>query len=416
MAKTKQNGVKRNKSLRTAFIRVSAINDTKLGRFEYTLSDIEKILSNWSRSASLTYWAIEHDEADKDEEEEEIENEEDKNDIVQDEFIAEGNVHFHIVIQFNSPTPFDNIKKKFNYGKIQSAQNMKRAIQYLVHLNNPEKKKYLWESIITNGELEQYKKVDNVITLEFVIDKIDKGEIKEYNLSDYVDCMQYCKHDRMFEKAFRYYRERLCMNKNRDITVMFFGGATGKGKTTFAKKYCEKKKLHYCVSSAANDPIQDYKGEEVLILDDLRDDSYKFHEFLKQIDNHTLSSAKSRFVNKWFIGDTIIITSSKPLKDWYENEPKEDKKQLYRRIKVMYDFTEEWIYIYEYNERKSNYVLTGKAPNVITLEDRRTNVMSTKIFADMGIKVEKIDTGDIEEAESMVHERAIDDSQTRFNF
>jgi hypothetical protein len=42
--------------------------------------------------------------------------------------------------------------------------------------------------------------------------------------------------------------------------------------------------------------------------------------------------------------------------------------------------------------------------------------MSTKIFADMGIKVEKIDTGDIEEAESMVHERAIDDSQTRFNF
>ena len=48
------------KSYRTAFIRVTGENDTEKGKIVYNKKDIENVLLDWSSSASLTYWFIEH--------------------------------------------------------------------------------------------------------------------------------------------------------------------------------------------------------------------------------------------------------------------------------------------------------------------------------------------------------------------
>lgn len=145
---------------------------------------------------------------------------------------------------------------------------------------------------------------------------------------------------------------------DRYIQVMFISGDSGSGKTTFARQFVEKinyfdivpreywrkkpddeskpfRHLDYGVSGASNDVFESYKGEDVFILDDMRDDSFSFSDLLKFLDNHTNSSVKSRFVNKCFVGVLLIITSTVPLKDWYRgaNSPgKESLKQLYRRI------------------------------------------------------------------------------------
>ena len=75
----------------------------------------------------------------------------------------------------------------------------------------------------------------------------------------------------------------------------------------------------------------------MLILDDLRDSTFKFDDLIKLLDNHTNSSIRSRYNNKVFNGDTIFITTSKPLPTWYNGidskVPDENLKQLYRRIK-----------------------------------------------------------------------------------
>ena len=387
MAKTEEKGEIEHSSLRTAFIRVSAINNTtKEGRVEYTLSDIENIMSNWSRSATLTYWLIEHDETETQEEVKE----EKKSKEAEKEFIPEGKV------QFNSPMPFPNIKKKFRYGDIEPAKNMVRAIQYLVHLNHPSKKQYSWESIITNGELEKYKKVVKEITLNEVIENIDAGIITEINLYDHVTAVMYSHCKSKIDNAFKYCREREFLNKNRDIDVILMVGDSATGKTLFAKRYCERTNSTFGVSSASNDSMQDYKGEQVFILDDLRDDSFEFHNLLKTLDNHTNSSIKSRFTNKMFTGKTIIITSTVPIEDWYKNLTKEDKKQLYRRIKSKFVFDDKWITI-------------GRTENIISLEDKRRKANTLKVFEDMGLKIEKVSSDDIEESESVMRHNAIDD-------
>ena len=115
--------------------------------------------------------------------------------------------------------------------------------------------------------------------------------------------------------------------------------------------------------------MQDYKGEDVLILDDLRDSDFKFTDLLKILDNHTKSTVKSRYHNKAFIGDTIVITSYKPLQDWYFDVPSESKHQLYRRIKQMYKFNNDKIDCFEYNERSFKYEFVGTAPNVIAMKN-----------------------------------------------
>jgi hypothetical protein len=98
-------------SLKTACIRVTAVNNTVNGLVEYSKKDICDILSEWSKTCSFTYWLNEH-EAD-----EEI-----------------SSTHYHIVLKFPGKTsmPFTNIKQKFPYGDIESAKSIKNTAKSIV--------------------------------------------------------------------------------------------------------------------------------------------------------------------------------------------------------------------------------------------------------------------------------------------
>lgn len=176
------------------------------------------------------------------------------------------------------------------------------------------------------------------------------------------------------------------MDKDRNINVIFLSGSTGVGKTTFAKKYCEANKKVPCISSASNDPLQDYKGQDVLILDDMRDDVFRFHDLLKFLDNHTKSTGKSRYHNKAFIGDTIIITSPKPIVDWYFNSSPEDKRQLYRRVRSWFKFGHEKIEAFEYDDKSSRYEKVAEMPNYITMSKREQAKRVLNVLDSMGLE------------------------------
>jgi Plasmid replication protein/RNA helicase len=371
------------KSMITAVIRVTSVNKTKSGVVSYNQEEIGAILEKWS-SNGLTYWFIKHDPC--------KENNEDN----EDEELKE---HFHIVIRFKKPMPFKSIKDRFPYGKIESAKKIQWAVQYLIHANDKTKEQYAWESIITNcDDLNLYKPDENAITLESVLAKIDKGEILAHTYHSEIPIELYSKHKTQIKNAFEYVMERFCMDKNRDIIVKFMSGASGLGKTTFAKWYCDKKGLTYFVSSASNDPMEGYRGERVLILDDLRDDSFRYADMLKLLDNHTRSSSKSRYSNKMFVGDTIIITSTVPLNEWYKSESIESRRQLSRRIVHMYEFDDKFIYSKEYDEEKCDYIPTAKIINFVKKELQRRKDISTEMFDVFGMEVEKIDSDDLHKA------------------
>lgn len=344
MAEQEKNGIK---TMRTAFIRVTAVNNTEKGLVEYSQKDIYDICEEFSsRYSGLKYAFICHNK-DKDP----VNGEPKKN-------------HFHVVLKLEGKNSirFQYVKELFPYGDIESARSVNAAIQYLLHLNNPEKTQYERSEIVSNfseSALDKYlsttdgqnstskKLVDDIIR------KIDDGTIREYNKSEYIDSVTLARNDRLFRTAFKNRSERIMLNQNRDIQVYFITGEPGAGKTTFAKQIAAKiGNGSYYISGSNNDSMQDYKGQDTLILDDLRDCSFEFNDILKILDNHTSTAIKSRFYNKVFLGKAIIITSCSSVFDWYSFTT-ENRAQFYRRITVVYKMDKDYIYGYTLNPDES---------------------------------------------------------------
>lgn len=322
----------KNMNYRNAFVRVSATNLAKsdnkdLGvnagdTITYTRADIEEKLKSWiERKKDIRYYLIEHNE-------------------------DENNRHFHIVLDFGdtSQARFSTLKKMFPYGDIERCKGgVKNCVRYLVHADQPEKTPYDWDDIVTNAKdkLEGYKipgqrSVD--AKLEYILGEIYAGRIREYEIAEKIEPEIYVRYAAKIKSAFEYREKKVMLDSNREITVIVLQGTTGLGKSTYAKAYAEKMGKKYCLSSASNDPCQDYGGEDVLILDDYNPINLRIEDFMKMIDPHNNASIKSRYRNKRFIGDTIIITTNTDITRWYPRAAAVHRSAMFRRITTVLNF------------------------------------------------------------------------------
>lgn len=101
--------------------------------------------------------------------------------------------------------------------------------------------------------------------------------------------------------------------QERRLEVMYFTGDSGTGKTTLAKQIAKNRNYSYYVSSASNDILDSYAGQDCLILDDLRPSCLSLADLLKLLDNHTSSTVKSRYYNKILECKLIVVTITIPL-------------------------------------------------------------------------------------------------------
>ena len=132
-----------------------------------------------------------------------------------------------------------------------------------------------------------------------------------------------------------------------------------------------------------------------MLLDDCRDKTFdKFEDFLKIIDNHTQSSVQSRFNNKCFNGEVIVITSSVPLRYWYRGKNSkgiyfslqdEDFVQLYRRITMYVEITKEEIAVYPEGLTDKGYPkgLAETYVNDLFVKQEQKQIRKRSKFADV---------------------------------
>ena len=179
----------------------------------------------------------------------------------------------------------------------------------------------------------------------------------------------YVKYRKAFESAFKYYEDKI-RNKSINKECIYIYVTSGSGKTTYAKKFCEDRNLSYYISSASNDIMSDYCGEEVLILDDVRADCFNsLSDFLKMLDNNTSSTVKSRYRNKILECQYIILTSVldiETLFDKFHDNFHEPIKQLRRRCKTYIHMTDDFITYNLYDEARGDYIKATTLPNPIS--------------------------------------------------
>lgn len=269
--------------------------------------------------------------------------------------------HYHLYLNFgNSSCDTAMVAKWFQLGYTDEKGNEHSGEQfiekckgrktdillYLTHGNDSQQNKHQYspDEVVANFDFQV--EIENAKIL---------GDFEKYSYAqqiEYVNTLPISEKAAAFTKLKRlwelYCAHRL-LNPDRKIQVMFICGKGGTGKTYYAKKLLTAQGYDYCMSSSSNDTFQDYMGQRAMILDDLRDSTFKLSDLLKILDNDTLSSAFSRFNNKVFVGNMIVITSPVPLVYWYKSEQLGDYDtldQLYRRIGCYVEVKEQTVTLY----------------------------------------------------------------------
>ena len=265
-----------------------------------------------------------------------------------------------------------------------------KAIPYLVHKNAPEKYQYNPEDVCANFDyICLISKLDRAIANEArlteIREGIDNGTIRRFNFTDHVTSKEYDLYKRHIENYFAY-REKKKKSEHKSKQCLFIYGESGCGKTYYAKEFAISKGLSFYASSASNDPLDGYEGQDVLILDDLRGSAFSFSDLLKLLDNNTDTLAKSRYYNKLLECKYIIITSIHPLEDFYsklfehESEP---ITQLRRRCPVYIKMNRSKIYIYKYNDKsKTHEYCSGTLNRCPYLTDNQINEAAVNTLID----------------------------------
>ncbi len=264
--------------------------------------------------------------------------------------------HYHIYLNFgNSGVDSKLVAEWFGLQESQVNKIIGRStdmLQYLTHSNDSQKNKYQYSpsEVVANFDFEAEIEKSKIL-----------GDFKKYSYAqqlEYVNSLPVSEKTVAFTKLQNLWKlqcQWLMLNPERNIEVVFIQGQAGTGKTYYAKKFVSSLGYDFCVSSSSNDPFQDYLGQRAFILDDLRDRAFEFEDLLKILDNNTASSVKSRFANKVFNGDMIVITSTVPLSYWYRQYQYngfDSLQQLYRRISCYVVVTSDLVKVYDKIDEK----------------------------------------------------------------
>lgn len=304
--------------------------------------------------------------------------------------------HFHCVLTFSNAKTIKSIADAIGVepqyvNKINTTT--KSAQLYLVHRNNPEKYQYSPEEV--QASFDYVARVDDCPAKqkrESIAERIDSGEIKPYNIYQYVTIDEYSRNSRYYSKCFEYRQNKL-KGMDRNMECYFITGQSGVGKTTYAKMVASQMGYQCYISSGGKNPLDNYAGEECIILDDTRSSTWNLTDFLKLTDNHTDSLVGCRYYNKSIAEcKLLIVTSIKTLDEFYENATKEgneEKTQLFRRFDMVISLTSDTLSISTYSPQLKKHVVMVRAKNPVALlfEPKKGKELVDNFVKTMGLEI-----------------------------
>ncbi|MFH5969149.1 AAA family ATPase, partial [Clostridium perfringens] len=146
-------------------------------------------------------------------------------------------------------------------------------LSYLTHKNAPEKFQYDDSEVVSNFDWVNERsttKSKRDERKEEILNLIDVGIIREYNIHDYLTVVEFDKYKKNIDNAFKFRINRLIQKVEREMECYFITGKSGTGKTTYAKQLAKEMGYSVYISSGSNDVLDSYQGQDCIILDDLR--------------------------------------------------------------------------------------------------------------------------------------------------
>lgn len=260
------------------------------------------------------------------------------------------------------------VPKKGRYGRLN-------CLAYLIHAKNLDKYQYSPEEVQTfetfdyqefiDENLEDFKKYNATdkrkkgeIGLDLALQEVQQGKLKLREIMrDENLALLYAGHMQKFSEAFEFYGLRNAMLRldeleqgKYDLTVLYIQGAPGIGKSFLAREVANKVREFGnangfesdIFSASSSNPFDDYYGEDILILDDLRQESLKVSDWLKLFDPLNTAKMSARYRNKMICPRLVIVANYKSVEQFFGsfNFKNEDINQFKRRISFISKISE----------------------------------------------------------------------------
>lgn len=278
--------------------------------------------------------------------------------------------HFHAVLTFDNATTIWAVAKGLHVEPqfVEKIRTTTKSAQlYLVHRNDDKKYQYPPWEVKANFDYE--KLFDESVPRtrkKDVAERIKTWEIKKYNLHEFITIDDYAINKWYYERCFDF-RQSIIKNMERDLDCIFISGPSWIWKTTFAKMTAKSFWYECYISSTWKNCMDDYAGQECILLDDLRDTTFPFVDLLKLTDNNTDALIGCRFYNKSIAEcKLLIVTSVQTIQEFYKNQKDEEQKQLFRRFKHYMVMTQDNIDAYEYKDFYGWYVISRTFKNPVS--------------------------------------------------
>ncbi|EIX0499061.1 hypothetical protein MGY74_000005 [Enterococcus faecalis] len=260
--------------------------------------------------------------------------------------------HFHAVFEFKHARSMNEVAKLLNDEPERIEKWDKRvenAYAYLIHDTekardegkflydfNEVKSNFNFEEEMTRvvEEVNRKKKYGDRALLDGILEGKITAEQAKYQLNGY-DLARLEKKIESVAKEYAKRRAEKWRQKMKDegkkVQLIWIYGEAGKGKTRLSHDYASKIAKMYFVSGSNGDPFQKYNGEEIIILDELRPNTFEYSDLLKIFDPTNFDAmGASRYYDKPLTADTIIVNSPYNPKAFYDkiHEKRADDKKI----------------------------------------------------------------------------------------
>lgn len=282
--------------------------------------------------------------------------------------------HIHFLLKFEKGASLNRIALAVGVEpqyleKLKSGRyGYDNCLAYLVHAKDETKYQYQPEEVVTvlgedyksiyhrsmskwvKGRATKKAKETN-LSIDWLVEEILAGNITKENImltSEYYAI--YGRHKQKVNEAIetageqKSYRTMSELKEGRfKKTIFFISAPSGAGKTRFANELIDtlqrvalkyNQQWEVCKTASTN-AFDDYNGQEILLLDDMRGSSMTVSDWLKLLDPYMISPISARYRNKIGSAKVIIITSTKepiPFFKIAKENDNEDSGQFVRRM------------------------------------------------------------------------------------
>lgn len=228
---------------------------------------------------------------------------------------ADGRYHIHTVVTFEKPKRATSVAKLLGNCHVEEMRGTKE--QAAAYINKDGKFEEKGEKIFAKfGSIES---IQNNSGKRTDLSAFDAAALTDgFNINQWI--LDYTKTEReaqSFERRFYRLLEAHAAAW-RKVSVTYVEGKTGSGKTRVAMETYPNA-FKASVSQRTSFPFNGYKGEKVLILDELRPGIFTPAELFQILDGYKLT-IDVKYGSIPACWTNVIITTAIPLDDWFNSK------------------------------------------------------------------------------------------------